>query len=595
MAITFVFIILLLAIILFLTEALPMDLVAVLTLLSLTLAGIVTPVEALSGFSEPAVITIISFFVISAALFSTGVIEAIGHRLSQVAGESAVRLLVVTMLTAAAIAAFLSNVATTAVLMPGVIAIAKRLNLSASQFLMPLAFGAVLGGKCTLAGSPATLAVSGLLPRYGLAPFTLFELAPIGVSIVITGLVYMVLLGSRLLPERGDGFAASRRQEKDYLTELVVLPDSPLVARTLADADFRGKYELQIIGIIREGERLLPHGHAIPQPGDVLLVSGKLDKILSIKSSQGLALRSDTTSEAEFDDRAGTDSGGRTETALVEAILAPNSTFDGRTLKQIHFRSRYGADVVAIYRHKQSLSRNLGDITLKVGDMLLIQGRRRRIDSLREDPNFLTLDDVPHTPLRKNKAAWAVAIFFGVALTAGLNLAPISLVALMGAAAMLLAGCISAREAYARVEWPIVVLVAATLPMGLAMEKTGAAKLAAQYVTQYLGAYGPVVVMAGFFLFAVALTQTMVNAAVALLLTPIALNVAQQLNASPRAFAVLIAIAASTSFATPLEPACAIVYGPGRYRFVDYMRVGGILTVCIMFTALVVIPIFWPL
>ncbi len=595
MAITFVFIILLFAIILFLTEALPIDLVAVLTLLSLTLAGIVTPVEALSGFSEPAVITIISFFVISAALFNTGVIEAVGHRLSQVAGESAVRLLVVTMLTAAAIAAFMSNVATTAVLMPGVIAIARRMNQSASQFLMPLAFGAVLGGKCTLAGSPATLAVSGLLPRYGLAPFTLFELAPIGVSIVITGLVYMVLLGSRLLPERGDGQTVSRRQEKDYLTELVVPPDSPLVARTLADADFRGKYELQIIGIIREGERLLPHGHAILQPGDVLLVSGKLDKILSIKSSQGLALRSDTTPEAEFDDRAGTDGRGRTEMVLVEAILAPNSIFDGRTLRQIHFRSRYGADMVAIYRHNQALSRNLGDIPLKVGDMLLIQGSSRRIDSLREDPNFLTLDDVPHTPLRKNKAAWAVAIFFGVALTAGLNLAPISLVALTGAAAMLLAGCISAREAYARVEWPIVVLVAATLPMGLAMEKTGAAKLAAQYVTQYLGAYGPVVVMAGFFLFAVALTQTMVNAAVALLLAPIALNVAQQLNANPRAFAVLIAIAASTSFATPLEPACAIVYGPGRYRFIDYMRVGGILTVCIMLATLVVIPIFWPL
>lgn len=595
MAITFVFIILLLAIILFLTEALPIDLVAVLTLLSLALAGVITPIEALSGFSEPAVITIISFFVISAALFNTGVVEAVGHRLHRVAGESAVRLLVVTMLTAAAIAAFMSNVATTAVLMPGVIAIAKRMNQSASQFLMPLAFGAVLGGKCTLAGSPATLAVSGLLPRYGLAPFTLFELAPIGVSIVITGLVYMVLLGSRLLPERGDGLAVGGRQKKDYLTELVVLPGSPLVARTLADADFRGKYELQIIGIIREGERLLPHGHAILQPGDVLLVSGKLDKILGIKNSQGLALRSDTTPEAEFDDRARTDGRGKTETALVEAILAPNSTFDGRTLRQIHFRSRYGADLVAIYRHKQALSRNLGDIPLKVGDMLLIQGSRRRIDSLREDPNFLTLDDVPHTPLRKNKAAWAVAIFFGVALTAGLNLAPISIVALTGAAAMLMAGCISPREAYARVEWPIVTLVAATLPMGLAMEKTGAAKLAAQYVTQYLGAYGTVVVMAGFFLFAIALTQTMVNAAVALLLTPIALNVAQQLHANPRAFAVLIAIAASTSFATPLEPACAIVYGPGRYRFIDYLRVGGILTVCVMVTTLVVIPIFWPL
>src|SRR5215813_200433 len=257
-------------------------------LLSLSITRTITPNEALLGFSEPAVITITSFFIISAALFNTGVVEAIGRKLHQIAGESKVRLLAVIMLTAASIAAFMSNVATTAVLMPGVIAIARRINQPASQLLMPLAFGAVLGGKCTLAGSPATLAVSGLLPRYGMAPFTLFEFAPIGVSIVITGVIYMVLLGSRLLPKRGDGSATDRRQEKDYLTELVVQPDSPLIARTLAEADFRGKYELHIIGIIRDGERMLPHGNAILRPGDVLLVSGKLDKILSIKESHGL-------------------------------------------------------------------------------------------------------------------------------------------------------------------------------------------------------------------------------------------------------------------------------------------------------------------
>ncbi|MGH9939668.1 MAG: SLC13 family permease, partial [Blastocatellia bacterium] len=583
MAIAFIFIILLLAIILFVTEALPMDIVAIMMLLALALAGIITPAEAFLGFGDPVIITLTSFFIISAALFNTGVVEAVGHRLHRIAGESDLRLLVVTMLTAASIAAFMSNVVTTAVLMPGVIAIAKRIKQSASMFLMPLAFGAVLGGKCTLAGSPTNLAVNSLLPKYGLAPFALFEFAPIGVPIVVAGVLYMVLLGSRLLPRRGNGMAAEGRQEKDYLTELIVLPDSPLIARTLAEADFRGKYELHMIGIVRDGERVLPHGAAILRPGDLLLVRGKPDKILSIKESQGLDIKSDTMSDQEAPPgAAATDGAGDAETVIVEAILAPNSTFAGRTLRQIHFRSRYGADALAIYRHNQSLSENLEDIQLKVGDMLLIQGSRRRINSLREDPNFLTLDDVQHTPLRKNKAVWAVAIFIGVAVTAGLNLAPIALCSLAGAAAMLLAGCITAREAYARVQWPIIVLIAATLPMGAAMEKTGAARLAAQYVTQYLGDYGPVVVMGGFFLFAVALTQTMVNAAAALLLTPIAINVAQQLQVNPRAFAMTIAIAASTSFATPLEPACAIVYGPGRYRFADYARVGGILTVCVM-------------
>lgn len=601
MAIAFIFIILLIAIILFVTEALPMDMVAILMLLSLALGRVITPAEAFLGFGDPVVITLTSFFVISAALFNTGVVEAIGHRLHRLAGDGESKLLVIMMLTASSIAAFMSNVVTTAVLMPGVIAIAKRIKAPASMFLMPLAFGAVLGGKCTLAGSPTNLAVNGLLPKYGLEPFALFEFAPVGVPIVITGVLYMVLLGSRLLPWRVNGLAVEGRAEKDYLTELVVPPDSPLIARTLAEADFRGKYELHIIGIVRDGERVLPHGEAILRPGDMLLVRGKPDKILSIKESQGLEIKSDTMSVQEAQSgavpRDGRPVGSREEAemSIVEAIIAPNSTFVGRTLRRIHFRSRYGADVLAIYRHNQALYENLEDIQLRVGDMLLIQGRRRRIGSLREDPNFLTLDDVRHTPLRKNKAAWAVAIFIGVAATASLNLAPIAICSLAGAAAMLLAGCITAREAYARVEWPIIVLIAATLPMGMAMEKTGAAKMAAQFVTRHLGDYGPIMVMGGFFIFAVALTQTMVNAAAALLLTPIAINVAQQLHVNPRAFAMTIAIAASTSFATPLEPACAIVYGPGRYRFADYIRVGGILTICVMAVTLLVIPIFWPL
>lgn len=600
MAIAFVFIVLLIAIILFVTEALPMDMVAMLMLLSLALGRVITPAEAFLGFGDPVIITLTSFFVISAALFNTGVVEAIGHRLHRLAGDGETKLLVIMMLTASSIAAFMSNVVTTAVLMPGVIAIAKRIKAPASMFLMPLAFGAVLGGKCTLAGSPTNLAVNGLLPKYGLEPFGLFEFAPIGVPLVITGALYMALLGSRLLPRRVNGLAAEGRAEKDYLTELVVPSGSPLIARTLAEADFRGKYELHIIGIVRDGERVLPHGEAILRPGDLLLVRGKPDKILSIKEGQGLEIKSDTMSDQEA--QAGEaprdgryDGRGGAEMAIVEAIIAPNSTFVGRTLRQIHFRSRYGADVLAIYRHDQELYENLEDIQLRVGDMLLIQGRRRRINSLREDPNFLTLDDVPHTRLRKDKAAWAVAIFIGVAVTAGLNLAPLALCSLAGAAAMLLAGCITARQAYARVEWPIIVLIAATLPTGVAMEKTGAAKLAAQHVTRHLGDFGPIVVMGGFFLFAVALTQTMVNAAAALLLTPIAINVAQQLSVNPRAFAMAIAIGASTSFATPLEPACAIVYGPGRYRFADYVRVGGILTICVMAVTLLVIPIFWPL
>lgn len=603
MAVTIVLIILLLAVVLFITEALPIDLVAVLMLLALALTRIITPAEAFSGFSDPSVITITSFFVISAALFNTGVIEAIGRRLYNVSGANETKLLVITMLTAASIAAFMSNVVTTAVLMPGVIAIARRIRQPASQFLMPLAFGAVLGGKCTLVGSSTNLAVNGLLPKYNLPPFTMFEFAPIGLPIVVAGILYMVLIGVRLLPQHVTEAEAAERQDKDYVTEIVVRPDSPLIAHTLGEVDFRNLYELQIIKIVRQGERLLPHVDEVLQEGDVLLVSGKLDKILSVKDAQGLDLKRDAeigqTSEpgpgASAAEGTQSDGKGSGDTVIVEAILSPNSTFTGRTLKRISFASRYGADVLAVYRHDQPLTKNIGDIRLKVGDMLVIQGSKRRIDSLREDPNFLTLDDVEHTPLRRNKAAWAIALFLAVAVTAGLNLMPIALIALAGAAAMLLTGCIPVREAYARVEWSAIVLIAATIPMGVAMEKTGAARVLAQYVTDALGSGGPLVVMAGFLIFTTLLTQPMANAAAAMLLTPIAINVAHQLQVNPRSYVMAIAIAASCSFPTPLEPVCTIVYGPGNYRFADYVRVGGLLTLVVLVVIMLVVPVFWPL
>jgi di/tricarboxylate transporter len=613
MAITIVIAILVLAIGLFITEVLPIDLVAMLMLLSLALTGILTPAEAFAGFSDPAVITIIAFFVLSAALFNTGVVESVGRRLHEIAGTNRTTILLVVMLTAAAIAAFMSNVVTTAVLMPAVIGLARRRKHAASLYLMPLAFGAVLGGKCTLAGSATNLAVNGLLPQYGMPPFTLFEFAPLGIPLVIAGTAFMALIGVRLLPAHtADEDTTEEQRAKSYLTEVIVREGSPLVGRSLGDVKLRDKFDLQVIALTRANNRSLPFREIVLEAGDVLSVKGKLQKILDIKEAQGLDLKSDKTTAppAVNSDVPGTavdpsaapapavptaSDTSKPATIVVEALLAPNSAFAGRTLKEIHFRSRYGTDVLGHYRHQQALYDRLEEIPLRVGDLLIIQGSPARIDSLREDPNFITLDDVEHTPLRRRKAAWAVGIFVLTALAAGFNIAPIALLALTAAVAVVMVGCISIREAYTRVEWTVIVLIAGTIPMGLAMEKTGAARLLAQYVTEYLGRGGPILVLGGFFLFAIVLTQAMVNAAAALLLTPIALNVAQQLQVNPRAFAVTIAIAASTSFATPLEPACAIVYGPGRYHFRDFTRVGGLLTLLLLLVTLLIVPLWWPL
>ena len=586
MAIAIVLAVLLIAVVLFITEVLSIDLVAVLMLLGLTLTRVLDVKEGLSGFSDPAVMTIAGFFIISAALFNTGVVEAIGRRMHRVSGSNKTIFLLVLMLTAAALASFLSNVVTTAVLMPAVFAIARRLKEPVSKFLMPLSFAAVLGGKCTLVGSSTNLAINGLLSsnydKYHIEPFSLFDFAPVGIPLVIFGILYLLFVGTRLLPKHDAAEFESEYGSKEFVTEVVIEPRSPLTEKTLAEADFRGTYDLQVLGIVREGERLLPHRDSRLRPNDTLLVKGKLDQILSIKDAQGLEIKSDRTPYNPEQQR---------DTVIVEAILSPTSAFAGRTLKGIRFGSRYHADVLAIYRHNRALHEKLSGIRLAFGDVLVIQGSAENIDQLREDPNFLTLEDVEHTPLRRNKAVLAVAIFVLSAIVAGLNVAPIALVAL--GAAVILTRCITLQEAYDRIEWTAIVLIAATIPLGIAMEKTGAAQMLANYVTQYFGFGGPMVVLAAFFIFTILLTQPMANAACALMIAPIAINVANQIGTNPRAYAMAIAIAASCTFPTPLEPVTAIVYGPGKYRFSDYVKVGGLLTLVVMVITLLVVHLRW--
>ncbi len=383
MEITIVLVILFLAVVLFATEVLAIDLIAILMLLGLTLTGVLSVKEGLSGFSDPAVITIAGFFVISSALFNTGVVEAIGRRIHRVSGSNSTTFLIVLMLTAAALASFLSNVVTTAVLMPAVFAISRRLKEPVSKFLMPLSFAAVLGGKCTLVGSPTNLAINGLLTsnydKYHIEPFTLFDFTPIGIPLVIAGIIYMLVLGKRLLPKHDTDEFDHDYGSKEFVTEVVILPNSPLSNKTLAEVDFRGTYDLQILGIVRGEERMLPHRDSKLEPNDILLVKGKLDQILKIKDEQGLDIKSDRTPY---------NPAGQADAVIVEAILSPNSTFAGRTLKEIRFGSRYRADVLAIYRHHHALHEKLSDIRLKFGDVLVIQGSSENIDQLRSRPEF---------------------------------------------------------------------------------------------------------------------------------------------------------------------------------------------------------------
>ncbi len=583
MSIAIVLTVLLVALVLFITEVLPIEVVAVLMLLALSFTGTLTLTEALSGFSDPAVLTIAGFFIISAGLFNTGVVEVIGHRLHKLSGSNKTLFLIMMLITAAALSAFISNVVTTAVLMPAVIGVARRMKQPLSQFLMPLAYGATLGSRCTLVGSPTNLAINGLLPKYNLQQFSLFEFAPLGITLVFAEIIYMLIIGVRLLPKGKEDEGEDEYRIKEYTTEVVLRPDSPLVNKTLTQTNFRSIYDLQILKIVRNDEETLPHGNTRLRANDTLIVQGKLEKILSIKDEQGLDIKRDRRPYERGDDFV-----------IVEAILSPQSAFLGKTLKEIEFGSRYGADVIAIYRHHETLHEKLSEVTLEFGDVLVIQGDALSISKLRHEPNFLTLEDIQHTPFKKSRAAFAIVIFVIAGIAAAIKIAPLPLVAMAAAAAIFLTRCLTVQEAYDKVEWSVIIFVASAIPLGIAMDKTGAAKLLADYVTQYIGAGGPIIVMAAFFIFATLLTQPMSNVACGLLMTPIAIKVAEQLSVNPRAFAVVISIAASCAF-TPLEPATALVYGPGKYRFSDYVKVGGLLTIVVMIVTLIVVPIFWPL
>jgi di/tricarboxylate transporter len=581
------------AIILFATEKLPVDIVGILLVIALVMTQVLTVSEGVAGFGNDVIITIAGLFILVGGLIKTGLVDLIGRRMHRIAGGNEFFLTALIMAAAALCASVLKNTTTTAMFLPVVIGLAAKARIAPSKLLMPLAFGAILGGSCTLIGTSTNLAVSGAITRYGLPPFSMFELTAVGVVTFSAGMLYMMLFGRRMLPNRGGEDSLTEQYHiREYISELLVLPDSTLVGKTLGEAKLNAELDLHILGIARSGATIAsPNPNERIQRRDSLLVEGTIDDILRVKEQIGLEIKPDfMLHDAMLES-------GKVE--LFEVMVMRDSRLVGQTLKSIRFRQTYDLTVLAINRHGETFINKLSSVELKFGDVLLVQGAREEIEPLVIDGELLLLEDVSATSMRIDKRKWAIAAFllflaFSLSkIVVGFDI-PLTVCVLAGVLLLLATKTIRYSEMYSLIDFRLLVLIACMMSFGVAMEKTGADVFLAGYVQNYFGQYGPTAVLAGFFVLTVVLTQPMSNQAAALVVLPVAVKAAIALGLNPRTFVIGITYAASFSFITPLEPACVLVYTPGRYRFTDFVKIGTILTMIVFGVSIWLVPVFWP-
>jgi len=579
------------AVVLFSFEWIQADVVALGILLLLVFTGLLPADQAFDGFGSDTVIMILGLFILTAALLHTGVMEITGRVILQYTGNEVNRILRVITIASASLGAFVSNTASTAFFVPIVIGLAKRAQISASKLLLPLAFSSILTSSVTLISTSTNIVISGVMTQYGLPPMGMFELAPVGVPIAIVGIIYMLTLGQRLIPDHSRPDDLSDLGKRLYLTEILILPESSLVGKTLADAKLGRDQDMKILRLMRGKNRyLIPHATRELQAGDVLLVEGSRDEIVKITDRADIDIKGDLKlSDPELQAE---------EMRLIEVILLPRSPLLGQTLRGYRFRERYGLQVLALYRHGETIRSKISQIPLRVGDVLLIQSHQTNIatvTALEEDNTFHVLSALEEDRPATKRAPLAIGIFVLVLAAATFNLLSLPLAVLLGALLVFLTGCITPQKAYQEVEWRALILIGCMLAVGGAMEHTGTADYLAAQLVNFVGDASPLWLLSGFFILTVILTQPMSNQAAAIVIVPIAIQTAQQLALNPRTFAMMIAIAASTSYLTPLEPSCLLVYGPGGYQFRDFLKVGSLLTVLIYIIAIVMVPMIWPL
>lgn len=582
----FTIVVVIISLILLVWDRFPVDMVTLGTVVALLLAGILTPDEAVAGFSNPATVTVAGMLILSAAISHSGALSALARKLAKPERKGMpINIALPLMIVVGCISAFINNTAAVAVFLPLVLEMARRAEVAPSKLLLPLSYASLFGGVCTLLGTSTNILVASLARQEGLAPFTIFEFLPVGLLFFVTGVLYMVLFGIPNLPDRGKTDLYQDYNMAGYLTELVVLADSTNAGCRLDECPLTRDLEIDILEIRREGRRLRNPGPATRiLEGDVLLVRCQVDHVIELSGVEGISLKPLVGKESQAD------------ICLVEAAIAPSSQLTGKTLKEIDFRRKYGCTAIAIRHFSKILNTGLGSTPLRGGDVVLLQVPPTALERIKRATEFILLSENTVPANNRWKKFCSLAAMAVTVLLAATEVLPIVSAVLLGCLLVFATRCLDPDEAYRTVEWQVIMLLGGMLALGEALEKTGITQMMAQQVTKLGELWGPVALVSGLYLLTSLLTEVISNNAAAVLLVPVAIGAAEGLGVDPKPLVMAICFAASASFMTPIGyQTNTLVFGPGRYKFKDYLKVGTPLNILFWIIATFAIPVFWPL
>jgi len=589
--IIFVFILLIAAFILFVTNYVSFDVAAMILLFSLLISGILTFEEGFSGISHPATVAIASMFVLSEGLRRTGILNKAGDYFAGRLQKNFHFWMLVMMLFISVMSAIMNNTAVVIIFIPILIGVASKIGVSPSKLLMPVSFAAIMGGISTLIGTSTNLLVASIADERGVASFGMFDFAPVGIALLIAGYLFLFLFGFKMLPSR----RSNRKEEltKDYelegyLTDVIIEPESPLIGKTFDKDKLTKQFDLDVLRIIKPGSnRSAQRSDVEIEAGDILRIKGNPKEINKLLQNKGYSPAVAKEWE-DIDLEQGRD-------ALIEAVVSPDSTLDGSTLDGINCYERFGAIPLAI-RQKGEIKRDdLKKITISGGDTLLLSLSSDRIQELDKESTFIVASKLNVMEKRSDKTFIALGILLSVVTVAALELLSIAISAGAGVILMILTGCITTEEAYEAINWKIIVLLAGVIPLGLAMDKTGAATLMAETLINNLEDFGPHAMLAGFYLLTMLMSAIMSTNASAALVAPLAIQIADSIGVNPEPFLISVSYAASLAFLTPFgHHANTLVFGAGQYKFTDFTKVGLPINIIFWIIATMLIPVIWP-
>ncbi len=582
--IAFVLALLVIALILLATEALPIEQVALMLAAVLAASGILSAEAAFQGFASETVIMLACVMVLSRRLTASGLLARISAQLQRGDNPHPRGVLASLMGVSAGLSSIITNTSTTAVLTPVVLEIARRIRMHPGRFLMPVAFASMMGGSATLIGTSTNLAASGVMSRLGLAPFEVFEFALVGITVSIAGIAMLTVFGPWLLPATAQGADDIALEEKQFMATFAVPEGARCIGKPVGALEFDG-HGATALAVSREGGRVAAHPRRKLLQDDQIILRGPRDALLHIAGDPQLGLAFDSPQQH----------GGTPQPILAEVILMPGARWLGQTLRTARASLPPDLRIIALHRSGQTAAALIGRMRLKTGDILLLEGPRDQVSLLDRDPDLSLLSQPePKPPTQREGIYTVLALLFAV-LAGATGVLPFSVALLLSVLGLVAAGRFSLQDMFGMISWRILILIGGMSSFGVAMQSSGTASWMAGSMLAAIGGFGPLVVLVGLGLLTILLTQPMSNAAAALTLLPVAIAVAHQLGADPRPFAVMVTLSASLSFIAPFEPALLLVYGPGHYRMRDFLRAGIPVTVLSLGILLVMIPALWPL